>query len=173
MRAISELASMLRPVTITLRPAARAMSTMAWIRPTLEAKSATMTRPGLCSTIRVSVAPICVSGEVDPSRSTLVESESSASTPRSPQRANFCTSVPRPPSARLILKSPVCTIRPSGVSMAMPTPSTTLCPTRMKSRVKSPSRRGSSAEMTCSPPAGVISSSWSFWRTIPSVNAVP
>jgi len=127
--AISALASMLRPLMITLRPAARAMSTIIWMRPMLEAKSATMMRPVLWATICARVSPTRLSGMVEPSRSMLVESESNARTPRSPQRANLPTSVPLSPSLRLILKSRcarsglrACRWRPRPVDHAMAYP---------------------------------------------------
>ncbi len=97
-----------------------------------EAKVATMMRPWARSKRSASAAPTSVSEGVWPGRSTLVESEQSTSTPRSP------SSVERAVVRRLAverrgssLKSPVWTMVPTGVSMARPIPSTMECVTRM------------------------------------------
>src|SRR5271163_1299989 len=76
---------------------------------------------------------------VYPARSTLVESWNRANTPRLPYSAKPCRSNALPSGGeRSILKSPVCTITPTGVSIARATQSTRLWVTRIGSMVNGP-----------------------------------
>src|SRR6185312_3964612 len=74
---------MARPTTTTSRPAALAASATALRRATLEAKVVTATRPLAALTSLVMVAATSVSEGERPSRTALVESPTSASTPAS------------------------------------------------------------------------------------------
>ena len=80
-----------------------------------------------------------ISEPVNPRRSMLVLSASSASTPSEPSVANRCRSTCWPSSGVWsTLKSPVCTSVPAGVCSASPTQSGMLCVTRRNSTVIEP-----------------------------------
>ena len=83
-------------------------------------KVETIKRPGAFSKISL-IAEITLRSEgVYPSISALVESESNKSTPSVPKRAILPRLISAPTGVKSILKSPVVTTRPSGVSTQMP-----------------------------------------------------
>ena len=91
---------------------------------------------------------------VRPRRSTFVLSESSASTPRSPQADSASRSVRSSGGAvGSILKSPLATTTPAGVSMARARLSSTLWATRMGWTRKGPSSTGCPGRAGAGPPS--------------------
>ena len=78
------LATMERPLSRILRPQRAAASATCCTRWMLLEKAATMMRPAQVGKISSKASPTDFSERVKPSRSTLVESDSSASTPCSP-----------------------------------------------------------------------------------------
>ena len=132
--ATATICSMLLPLTITFRLFFTAMAMTCCVLNTLDANRATITLPRAASINFSRFWATSCSDIVYPSISTLVESDNNASTPCSPNLAKVEISVFLILSALwLILKSPVCTITPSGVFMARPIPSTVLWLTRMNS----------------------------------------
>jgi hypothetical protein len=83
------------------------------------AKHDTMTRPGVRARISWNAGATTSSPAVAPGRSTFVLSESKTRTPRLPQAASASTSVRSSGGAEAsILKSPLASTTPAGVSMA-------------------------------------------------------
>ena len=88
--------SIARPTTTTSRPQASAASATARMRATFEAKVVTATRCGEAATTRFSVAATSLSLGLAPSRTTLVESQTSARTPSSPSARKAASEVVPP-----------------------------------------------------------------------------
>ena len=146
--AMAAFSTMLRPAMATWRPWRTAQLTTCWMREISEAKVATMMRPLASRNTSSKAASTTRSEGVKPGRSALVESESSASTPRPPSSASLAMSVGFPSTGVWSnLKSPEWTIRPTGVSMASPTPSGMLWQTWKNSMRKGPMVRESPAWM--------------------------
>lgn len=103
-------------------------------------------------------SPTVRSDGVTPGRSAFVESPSRRSTPRLPTSASLPTSV-RKPSIGVwsSFQSPVCTMRPPGVSSTSATASGIECATRTKSTSNGPIPTG--------PPSGSISFSSAAWSS--------
>ncbi len=108
-------------------------------RATLEAKVVTATRPRAAFTSSVMVfATSCSEGE-RPSRTALVESPTSASTPSSPISRNRRSSVGRPMiGVGSIFQSPVCSTVPAAVRIASAWDSGIECATGMNSTLNGP-----------------------------------
>ena len=131
---------MARPTTTTSRSAALAASATAFRRATLEAKVVTATRPLAAFTSLVMVAATSVSEGERPSRTALVESPISASTPASPSSRNRRSSVGSPMiGVGSIFQSPVCSTVPTAVWMASACDSGIEWATGMNSTVNGPS----------------------------------
>ena len=106
----------------------------------LEENAAIIIRPGALENISSKANPISFSDRVNPSCSTFVLSEKSASTPFLPYQANLCRSVTLPSMGVWSnLKSPEWITVPIGVFIASPTPSAMLCVTRRYSILNAPS----------------------------------
>ena len=80
----------------------------------------TIKRPGAFSKISLIAEITLRSDGVYPSISALVESDKSKSTPSVPNRAILPRLISAPTGVKSILKSPVVTTRPSGVSIQIP-----------------------------------------------------
>ena len=133
--------------TPTRRPRARAMSATRWMRGTDVAKQETSTRPGVRANTSSNAGSTSSSPPVRPRVSTFVLSESSASTPRSPQaRERLEVGWPSGGAVRSILKSPVASTTPAGVSIARARLSVTLCATRIGCTRKGPISTGCPGE---------------------------
>ncbi len=138
-RATSITRSMARPTTTTSRPQASAASATARMRETFEAKVVTATLPfaALISSARVFATSVSLG--LTPSRMTLVESQTMASTPLAPSSRKRASSVDQPTfGVSSIFQSPVWTTVPSGVSMASPQLSGMECATFRNSTLNGP-----------------------------------
>ena len=140
------LSVMRRPMNPIARPAARAASATRWMRGIAVAKQETSTRPRARAKMSRNAGMTSSSHPVRPRCSTLVESDSSTSTPRSPHADSVSTSVLSGPVSALILKSPVASTTPAGVSMARARLSSTLCATRIGFTRNGPRVTGSPGE---------------------------
>ena len=130
---------MARPTTTTSRSAAFAASTTALTRATLEAKVVTATRPLAALTSFLMVAATSVSEGERPSRTALVESPTSASTPSSPSSRSRRSSVGWPiTGVGSIFQSPVCSTVPTSVLIASACDSGIECATGMNSTLNGP-----------------------------------
>ena len=87
---------MARPTTTTSRPQSRAASATALMRATFDAKVVTATRCGASEITCRSEAATSLSLGLTPSRTTLVESQTSASTPSSPSARKVSSEVVLP-----------------------------------------------------------------------------
>lgn len=118
MRAVLSIVFMARPSTTILRPAARPASASVFSRATFEAKVVATTIPS-APRISASIGSASVASERPGwGENTLVESQVIASTPASPIARKAPSSKGSPTTGvRSTLKSAVCRIRPSGVSI--------------------------------------------------------
>ena len=130
---------MARPTTTTSRSAALAASATALMRATLEAKVVTATRPLADLTSSVIVLATSASEGERPSRTALVESPTSASTPASPSSRSRRSSVGRPMiGVGSIFQSPVWSTVPISVWIASACDSGIECATGMNSTLNGP-----------------------------------
>ena len=163
---------MRRPRKAIGRPAAAASPATFWMRGTEVAKQETSTRPRVRASTSSKAGTTASSPGVCPGCSTLVLSESSASTPRSPHSASASTSVRSSGFARAsILKSPLASTTPAGVSIASARLSTTLCATRIGCTRNGPISTGSPGRSVRS--SARTPRSWSRRRAKPSVRRLP
>ena len=92
------------------------------MRPTLDEKVVTATRPEALVMTSARPSETCRSDGDSPSRIALVESQTSASTPSSPSARNRGSSVSGPSAGSVsFFQSPVCSTMPAGVRMASDT----------------------------------------------------
>ena len=118
-RATATTRSIARPRMQTCRPAARPASAAERSRATLEAKVVTTTLPFALAMSQASVLATSRSDGLSPSRRTLVESQTSASTPSSPSALKRASSVGGPMiGVGSIFQSAVWTTSPAGVRIA-------------------------------------------------------
>jgi len=117
--ATSTLSTIRLPTKDTERPAAIARSATRWMRGIAVAKHETRTRPGVRAKTSRNAGTTSSSPPVRPRSSTFVLSASSARIPRSPQADSAARSV-RSGSGAVgsILKSPLASTTPAGVSIA-------------------------------------------------------
>ena len=139
-RAISILLARDLPLMTTVRPRSRARSKTSWMRWMWLENSVTTMRPGASSKTLPRDSMTALSVRERPSRSTLVESENSRRAPSGPAKSrNVARSVPLPARGwGSILKSPLWTMRPTGVSTPKPKPSGMEWHTGKKWKVMSP-----------------------------------
>ena len=170
--AVVALSTMRRPRKPTSRPCSRARSATRWMRGIEVAKQETSTFPRVRARTSRNAGSTSSSPPVAPRCSTLVESESSASTPRSPHAARASRSVRSSGGASAsILKSPLVSTTPAFVSMARARLSVTLWATRMGWRRKGPSSTGVPGTRVRS--SALIPRSCSRRRAKPRVNRLP
>ncbi len=128
-----------RPSTTTSRPAALPASASVFSRATFEAKVVAATMPSALRTSAVIGAASEASDRPGWLECTLVESQTSALTPASPMARKVAGSKGSPTSGvGSTLKSPLCRIRPAGVSITRQDASGIECDTGTKPTVKGP-----------------------------------
>ena len=133
---------MARPTTTTSRPQALAASATARRRATFEAKVVTATRCGASAMSRARVLATSASLGLRPSRTTFVESHTSARMPSSPSARNVASEVEAPiTGVSSSFQSPVCRTRPWAVRIASACDSGIECATGTYSTLNGPSSR--------------------------------
>ena len=156
------------------RPHACAAVTACCNREMLDANVAMRMRPGAPANSGPRPSPTMRSLGVVPSCSALVLSLSSSSTPSSPRRASRARSGGSPcTGVESILKSPLCTITPTGVRTASAQASGIECVACTHSTSKQPRVRVSPARTVCRSLVSTRPCSRSLLRRKPSVRPVP
>ena len=149
-RATATTRSMARPKMQTCRPAAKPASAAERRRATLEANVVTTTLPFALAMSQASVLATSRSDGLSPSRRTLVESQTRASTPSSPSDLRRPSSVGEPMiGVGSIFQSAVWTTSPAGVRIASAELSGMEWATAMNSTANGPIA-------TCSPCATIL-----------------
>ena len=162
-----------RPATHKARPVSSATSPSVWSRAALEAKVVTSTRPRALAT--VSIRPVrTVLSEPDASAlNTLVESQTSTSTPLSPIAVSCSAEAGLPiTGSASSFQSPVWKTRPAGVSISSAFASGIECDIGTNSKPNGPTLNPSPGWITRSLMRSAIRSSSSLWRMRPAVKGV-
>ena len=138
------LSTIRRPRNPTSRPCSRARSATRWMRGMEVAKQETSTLPRVCARTSRKAGRTSSSPPVVPFCSTFVESESSTRTPRVAPRGERASRSVRSSGGACgsILKSPLVSTTPAGVSMATARLSVTLWATRIGWSRKGPTSTG-------------------------------